>query len=147
MNFSQYIKNIRLKTIDEVYIPIDTIKCQYNFDKYKYWFQACGLSLAIKNGPYWECLMYKKLDKYKELFKLYGRSDTWVTNNILKFQKLYEDISLHGFNEKKGLPIVLNKPIVPHRHNCSLECYEGHRRLSICLYLGRKQKVRLCEIV
>lgn len=147
MNFSQYIKKLKLKTIDEVYIPIDTIKCQCNSDRYKYWVEACGSSLDIKNGPYWEYLMYKKLDKYKALFRLYGRSELWVTNNILKFQKLYEDISLHGFNEKKGLPIVLNKPVIPSDHNCGYEVWEGHRRLSICLYLGRKQKVRLCEIV
>ena len=147
MNFSKHIKKLKLETIAEKYIPIDQIKCQYNSDRYKYWVKACGPSLAIKNGPFWEYLEYKKLEKYIALFRLYGRSDTWVTNNMLKFQRLYEEISLGGFDEKKGLPIVLNKPVVPNHHNCSYEIWEGHRRLSICLYLGRKQKVRLCKIV
>ena len=147
MKFSKYIKKLKLETIDIIHIPIKEIKCQYNPDRYKYWKEACGESLEIVNSPYWEYLAYKKLDKYNKLFRLYGRSEVWTTNNILKFQAMYNDIAEHGFNNKKDLPIVLDNPVVENKYNNGLEIWEGHRRLAICLYLGIKQKVKLCKII
>jgi len=147
MNFAKYIKTLKLKTVGMVEVPIETISCQYNPDRYKFWREACGESLDIKNGPFWEYLMYKKLDKYNRLFKLYGRSEVWVTNNILKFQKMYNDISVNGFDEKKGFPIILGSPVINNKYSKGHEIFEGHRRLSICLYLGIKQRVKLCKII
>lgn len=147
MNFSQYRKTLKFKTISIKYIPIEKIKCQYNPDLVHHWRKVCGDSFSIKSGPFWEYLSYRKTDKYKKLFKLYGRNDIWITNNILKFQGMYETIRKNGFDENKELPVVLEKPVVSNCYNDSYEVYEGHRRLSICLYLGTKQRVRLCKVI
>ena len=151
MNFSKYIKKLdrekRIVEIETKYIPINTIKCQYNFDRYRHWKAACGESLDITNGPFWEYLHYKKTDKYVKLFQLYGRSEGWITNNILKFNQLLEDIRNNGYDKSKGLPIVMNKPIVNNPYNSGYCIFEGTRRLSICLYLNIKQKVKLCKVI
>jgi len=144
MKFWQYIRDLSLQQIDVKYIPINEIKCQYNPDRYRHWKYACSESLDIKNGPFWEYLNYKKTDKYKKLFRGYGRDEVWITKNIKAFQELVEDISQNGVKE---LPMVLEKPIINNPYNDSFEIFEGHRRLSICLYLGIKQEVKLFRVI
>jgi hypothetical protein len=147
VNFSQYRKTLKLETIGVKSIPIDKIKCQYNPDMYKHWVKVCGDSFSIESGPYWEYLNYRKTNKYKQLFKLYGRNELWILNNILKFNQLLESVRKDGFDESKGLPVVLETPVVKNKYNKGLEVWEGHRRLSICKYLFIEQRVKLCQII
>lgn len=147
MNFANYLKRIKLKHIGETYVPIESMRCQYNPDRFKYWDHVCGNSMTIQSSPFWEYLNYKKQDKYYDLFRLYGRTDEWIKNNILKFQVIYESIASKGYKKNKDLPVVLLRPIVENEYNNNFEIYEGHRRLTICLYLRLNQKVLLCEVV
>ena len=147
MNFAKYLKTIKLEAIDIKHIPIDKISCQFNHDRYKHWIKTCGNSFSIRSGPYWEYLSTRSTKKYTKLFKLYGRSEVWITNNILKFQIMHGNIANHGFDEECGLPIILEEPVLPNEYNSTYEIWEGHRRLSICLYLGIKQRVKVCQII
>ena len=144
MTFSLYRKTLKLKVIKTCHIPLEEIKCQYNPDLFWAWEKVCGKSLLLSTTPYYDYMHYGRLDKYKELMKLYGRGETWIINNILKFQNLIDDIDK---NSVKELPVVLDKPIVKNKYNDSFEVWEGHRRLSICLYRGIKQKVKLCKVL
>ncbi len=144
MNFAQYRKTLKLKTIDTLYIDYNTIKVQYNPDLFKYWKKVCGDSMEINSTPYYHYLKYRKIDKYQELMRLYGRPDVWTLNNINKFFALCRSVKKEGVKE---LPIVLNRPILPNPYNKGISVWEGHRRLSICLYKGIKTKVKLCKLV
>lgn len=144
MNFSQLRKTLKLETIEEKYIPIRKIKVQFNPDLFKHWEKVCGDSMLVSSTPYYYYLKENRLDKYLELMRLYGRSETWITNNIAKFIKLIQDIDEYGY--KGELPVVLEKPIIENPYNDGYSIWEGHRRLSICLFKGIKTKVKLCRI-
>ena len=144
MNFAQYRKTLRLEHVDTLKINLNLIKVQYNPDLFKHWQSVCGDSMEINSTPYYYYLKYRKVDKYFDLMRLYGRTDDWIKNNINKFFKLRESISKHGIKE---LPVILTKPIINNEYSKDLEIWEGHRRLSICLYDGIQQEVKLCRIV
>jgi hypothetical protein len=144
MTFSKYRQSLKLKPVGTIVIPFKDIKCQYNPNLNWAWKRICGESLNINTSPFYHYLCYNDFDKYQDLFRLYGRNNLWITNNILKFQRLYEDIHENGIKE---LPVVLTKPIVKNKFNSGIEIWEGTRRLSIAQYLELDQKVILCEIV
>ncbi len=145
MKFAEHRRKLKLVPVKDVYIPLNKIKIQYNGDLHKAWKKVCGTSYRIDSTPYYYYLKHRRLDKYLELMRLYGRSDTWTTNNIAKFVQLVESIKENGYQGE--LPVVLEKPILENDYNNGCEVWEGHRRLSICLYMGIKQKVKLCRIL
>lgn len=145
MNFSKYRKTLKLEYVDTLYIPLNKIKCQINVDFFKYWKRICGDSMEINSTPYYYYLKYRKIERYQDLMRAYGRSEKWIQRNIEKFFSLIKSISKKGFVGE--LPIVLEKPIIDNLYNKSYEIFEGHRRLSICLYNGIEQKVNLCRIL
>ncbi len=144
MKFSKYRKTLKLRHVNTCHIPYEQIRCQYNPDLFKHWEYVCGDSLKINTTPYYYYLQYRKIDKYKLLFRLYDRSETWITNNIMKFLALIGSIEKNGYQGER--PIVLNKPIIKNPYHDQYEVWEGHRRLSICMYKKLKQKVDLCVI-
>jgi len=147
MSFSEYRRTLKLKTIDICYLDYDKISCQYNPDYENVWLKVCG-GYKITDGLYYKQLIeWKDHKKYFELFRGYGRSLNWISNNITNFYLMMKDIDENGFDQKKELPVVLIKPILKNKYNDSYEIWEGHRRLSILKYLDIKQKVQLCEIV
>ena len=145
INFSKYRKKLKLKKVKTCYIPLSEIKCQYNPNLFRFWDEVCGHTMDLTTTPFYKYLMYKDIDPYKKLFNLYGRPETWITNNIMKFQQMTEEINKNGFCNE--LPIVLEKPVIKNKWNDSFEVWEGHRRLSICRYYNIEQKVKLCRIV
>jgi hypothetical protein len=108
---------------------------------------VCGTSLKIDTTPYYHYLKTGDDSQYRKLMSLYGRSEEWIDKNVIKFLCLFADVRRNGFDESKGLPVVLNKPIKANKYNDGYEIWEAHRRLSILHFLKRKQKVILCEIV
>lgn len=145
MIFSKHIKKLKLIHIESKVINLGNVKCQYNPDKYKHWIKVCGDSFTVQSSPFYHFLNAKNTQRYFDLFRLYGRSDVWVSNNILKFQGMYDDILANGFDSKKSLPIVLENPIIKNKYNSGYEIYEGHRRITICQYLNINQEVDLCR--
>lgn len=141
-SFAEYRKTLTLIELGIVTIPIISIKCQFNPDFEDVWLKICG-DYKIESTPYYHYLTTGSIDKYIELFRGYGRTEGWITQNIIKFKALTEDISKNGIKE---LPIVLVKPIIHNEHNDEYEVWEGHRRLSIALFNGIQQKVLLCRI-
>jgi hypothetical protein len=145
MKFSQLRKTLKLETVKDVYIPLEQIKSQYNTDLHHHWENVCGDSYLINSTPYYDYLANKRLNNYIKLMRLYRRDKTWITNNISKFIQLSESIKEYGY--QGDLPVVLEKPIAENPYNDGYEIWEGHRRLSICLFYGIRQEVRLCRIV
>lgn len=142
MTFSEYRRTLQFDKLSIQEIPLNLIKCQYNFDYERVWLKVCG-DYDIKSTPYYHYLLTGKTDKYFELFRGYGRSEVWITNNIIKFNALVDDIKKNGI---KNYPEVVDKPIVENRYSKAFEIWEGHRRLSIALFLNIKQKVQLVTL-
>lgn len=146
MKYSDYRKTLKLKQVGIEYIDITKIKCQYNPDYEKKWISICGLSYNINSTPYYEYLSTKKDFKYRKLMEAYGRHESWIDQNINKFNSLTKAIKSEILIPEY-IPQVLISPTIKNKYNDSYEIWEGHRRLSICLFKRIKQKVRLCEII
>ena len=142
MGFAAYRKTLKLKKIKYCTIPIEMIKCQYNPDYENVWSMVSDGSYDIEGSPHYKFLQGEE-DYYIRMHKLYGRNDLWITNKVLRFKSMLDDIEKNGIKEK---PIILNRPIQPNVYNSDYEIWEGHHRLAIAKYLNIKPKVKLCQI-
>jgi hypothetical protein len=142
MSFSEYRKTVKLKKIKTCIIPLDLISCQYNPDYENVWRGVSGGSYKISSSPHYQFLCGYE-EHYIKMHKGYGRNDLWITNKVLKFRRLAEDIRENGIKER---PVVLNKPLVANDFNSGYEAWEAHHRLAIAMFLGVNAEVELCEI-
>jgi len=152
MNFSKLTKKINENNYTEKVININSIKTQYNPDRFKFW-------KSLHEGPEEEVLNmlysphYRFLNQYIQqnniettsyykLQKLYGRKDKWIRNKINKFIELFESIKKEGCREKI---IVMSKPLVKNKYNNSFEIFEGHHRVA-CFLILNLTKI-FCEVI
>lgn len=143
MSFNDYLRSKKPELIDTLFIDPNKIKCQYNPDKFRFWAEVCGTSLSIPSSPFFNYLASGDTTKYRKLFRLYGRSEVWITDNIKAFDVMFDSIVKNGFDENFNLPIILKKPAMENPYNNGYEIYEGHRRMTIILFLKLNQRVEL----
>ena len=74
-----------------------------------------------------------KTDYYK-MHEAWGRNKKWIESRILKFIKLFENVSKNGL--RKAI-MVLEKPMHKKFHD-GYEIYEGHHRTAVYVVLGRE---------
>ena len=141
MIFSKLTKKVNTNNYIESFIELDLIKAQYNPDRFKFWQSLHkGLDNEVLNmlySPHYKFLSGAKEDYYK-MHKLYGRNNKWIKDKINKFTDLLDNIHINGYNKNSKI-VVLTKPLVKNKYNAGLEVFEGHHRLTCCLFLGMKE--------
>lgn len=151
----QQINKICSLKIDKNFIE-KNIRCQYNPDRFELWkriytFEKERNILYLNYSPHFSFLFWNKAQnmpvqktRYYNLQLQYGRNSSWITNKIMKFQSLVEDVKENGVMNN---PVVLTRPIVKNDYNDRFEIYEGHHRLAIAIFLDIECYIDLCEAV
>jgi len=155
MIFSELRRKVNLTYIKNVtYNPSEVgfICAQYNPDNYIYWRRCINYiitlntELCIYNSPHTdfakyiiECGKTKAMNRYTEfpyykLQQLYGRSDKWIYEKMLKFVHIILEIKENG--KCNEMPVLLNKPLMENVYNKGPEIWEGHHRIAACYSLG-----------